>query len=236
VVPFAALLYAIHRENGWAQRQVQAALDLRLQAIRSEMRSRSTLLEVLVALWKRDGSPVDRVQDVMQAYRGLHREALLVLWAPWDSRGDPPRDWQQVRQFASPGQPLLRGAPGWLPDVLRRAAREDGMLCVPASTPDGSELLVLAAPVTTKGRGLKGVAILLGRLSEAVEHGTGDAGAGSINLIIEDVALGGRRLYQHGPPTAKFAAEQPLEFAGRKWKVWAGARNPFLAGNLIHPR
>jgi hypothetical protein len=232
----AAFLCVAHRENLREEEHLRIALDARMRSIRREIQSRSILLEILARLLQREAFPAESVQDTIDGYRGSRGEAVLALWAPWDGRGEVPRTWSRVRRFASPEPALLlQEPPGWLADVLRRAAWEGRPLCIPATAPDGSELLAFAAPVRDLRGRLKGVAVVVSNLGEVVEHAIANAAPGAVTLVLEDTALGGRRLYEHGPQlvsaSPSFPAEEPLEFAGRKWKVRAAPGPGVSAGS-----
>ncbi|HXA50733.1 MAG TPA: diguanylate cyclase, partial [Candidatus Acidoferrum sp.] len=222
IASLAAYLYLGHRE-ATAAAQFRVATRDRADAIRREIESRATLLGVVTRLLSRDGASTESVQDVIDGYRGARGEGVMAFWTPWGGVGDPPTDWGSVRRFTSAWTPVPGSAPAWLDDALRRVAHGNRTITVPAATPEDAELLIFAAPVNDARGSMKGVAMIAARVSEVVEQALGRMDPAGIEVVAEDVTLGGRRIYARRSRVDDITFDVPIRFADRVWTLHAAS-------------
>ncbi len=234
----AGFIYLGQRQTAVAAAQLRLATGDRADAIRREIHDRAALLEIIVRLL---GSPDTNLESVQRIVDSCCRGAgsgVLALWAPWDGAGSPPRDWRLVRRFQAAWSEPADRAPVWFGDGLRRAARSGGMITVPAATNGGGELLVFAAPVFDTRGHLKGVAMVIDRVSAVVERAMASVVPAGLDLVLEDATVGGRHIYTHrshldtAPPTSarEFIREAPIHFTDRVWVVRAAPVPGYLSG------
>jgi hypothetical protein len=227
LVSGTAYFYLDQRDAESAAAQFRIATQDRARAIHREIESRTILLGVITRVLARDGASLESLQDLLDSYRGNRRAGVTMLWAPWDGVSTPP-DWRGVHRFTSGSTPLGPAAPSWLDDALRRTAYGNRTITVPAATPDGTELLIFAAPVSDARGRLKGIAMIAARVREVVEQGLDNIDSADIGLSAEDVTLGGRRVYATpiGNPTRLASGttfDIPIRFVDRVWTLRAGS-------------